>query len=231
MTQLSTSAVHSSFGEWAFEAVQNGLHPMIYVSELAERAPSLDSSTPSRGNPVCEPPSVPIPVWRSKANASSAIFIPWSKYSNASTPGELDLAIIEMDWSDLHTIAWSETSAGAVIVSTICPHKEYCLLEDTKRAIAGLKALLLSTPESTMIAADIDDSAYPSLNDANFQSMILPRRAKNIRRCDASSARVASLPGPATMIWSSARGSGLVRMPIARSRSRSTARCSSRCEM
>ena len=31
-TQLSTSAaVHGSFGDWAFAAGQNGLHPMIYV--------------------------------------------------------------------------------------------------------------------------------------------------------------------------------------------------------
>ena len=30
-TQLSTCAVRKSFGEWAFEAGQNGLHPMIYV--------------------------------------------------------------------------------------------------------------------------------------------------------------------------------------------------------
>jgi cyanophycin synthetase len=87
--------------------------------------------------------------------------------------GELDLAIIEMDWGDLHTLPVGDRQPAAVIVSTICPHKDYCLLAETKRAIAGLKALLLSTPASTLIAADLDDSAYPSLNDVNFENMVL----------------------------------------------------------
>jgi len=172
-TQLSTCAVRSSFGEWAFEAGQNGLHPMIYVVGTRGKstvARLLDTIARESG-------------LRTALRTDSGVEIEGKRQMGDIHPlvealecldsGELDLAIIEMDWSDLHTLPVGERQPGAVIVSTICPHKEYCLLEDTKRAIAGLKALLLSTPESTMIAADIDDSAFPSLNDVNFENMIL----------------------------------------------------------
>jgi cyanophycin synthetase len=172
-TQLSTCAVRRSFGEWAFEAGQNGLHPMIYV--VGTRGKStvsrlLDTIAREAG-------------LRTALRTDSGVEIEGKRQMGDIHPlvqalasldsGVLDLAIIEMDWSDLHTLPVGERQPGAVIVSTICPHKEYCLLDETKRAIAGLKALLLSTPESTMIAADIDDSAFPSLNDVNFENMIL----------------------------------------------------------
>ena len=173
MTQLSTSAVHSSFGEWAFAAVQNGLHPMIYVVGTRGKstvARLLDTIARESGLRTALRTDTGVEI---EGKRQLGDIHPMVEVLECLDAGELDLAIIEMDWSDLHTLPVGERQPGAVIVSTICPHKEYCLLEDTKRAIAGLKALLLSTPESTMIAADIDDSAFPSLNDANFQSMIL----------------------------------------------------------
>jgi cyanophycin synthetase len=172
-TQLSACAVRSSFGEWAHEAGQNGLHPMIYVVGTRGKstvARLLDTIARESG-------------LRTALRTDSGVEIAGKRQLGDIHPlvealasldaGRLDLAIIEMDWSDLHTLPVGDRKPAAVIVSTICPHKDYCLLEDTKRAIAGLKALLLSTPESTLIAADIDDSAYPSLNDVNFENMIL----------------------------------------------------------
>jgi cyanophycin synthetase len=173
-TQLSTSAtVHDSFGEWACAAGQNGLHPMIYVVGTRGKstiARLLDTIARESG-------------LRTALRTDSGVEIEGKRQLGDIRPlmealdeidsGELDLAIIEMDWSDLHTLPVGDRQPAAVIVSTICPHKDYCLLADTKRAIAGLKALLLSTPASTLIAADLDDSAYPSLNDVNFENIVL----------------------------------------------------------
>lgn len=173
-TQLSTSAVvHESFGEWAFAAGQNGLHPMIYVVGTRGKstiARLLDTIAREAG-------------LRTALRTDSGVEIEGKRQLGDIRPlmealdeidsGELDLAIIEMDWGDLHTLPVGDRQPGAVIVSTICPHKDYCLLSETKRAIAGLKALLLSTPVSTLIAADLDDSAFPSLNDVNFENLVL----------------------------------------------------------
>ena len=140
-TQLSTCAVRSSFGEWAFEAGQNGLHPMIYVVGTRGKstvARLLDTIARESG-------------LRTALRTDSGVEIEGKRQMGDIHPlvealecldsGELDLAIIEMDWSDLHTLPVGDRQPGAVIVSTICPHKEYCLLEDTKRAIAGCTSI------------------------------------------------------------------------------------------
>jgi UDP-N-acetylmuramyl tripeptide synthase len=214
-TQLSTCAVRSSFGEWAFEAGQNGLHPMIYVVGTRGKstvARLLDTIARESG-------------LRTALRTDSGVEIEGKRQMGDIHPlvealecldsGELDLAIIEMDWSDLHTLPVGDRQPGAVIVSTICPHKEYCLLEDTKRAIAGLKALLLSTPESTMIAADIDDAAFPSLNDVNFENMILTTVSEthpSLRRFLGEGGLAAWTSGHDLVVGS--RDSVNLRMPI-----------------
>ena len=86
---------------------------------------------------------------------------------------ELDLGIIEMGWNGLHTLPLAGRTPAAIVVSTICPHREYCQLSETRRAIAGLQALLLSTPPETVVTADLDDAAFPSLADLHLDRLIL----------------------------------------------------------
>ena len=172
-TQLSASVVQSSFSDWAFVAGQNGLHPLIYI--VGSRGKStiarlLDTIAREAGLRTALRTDTGVEI---EGKRQLGDIHPLTEALEELDRGELDLAIIEMDWSDLHTLPLGDRQPAAVIVATICPHKDYCLLVETKRAIAGLKALLLSTPESTLIAADIDDSAFPSLNDVNFENMIL----------------------------------------------------------
>ena len=172
-TQLAARAIFNSFGEWAFTAGQNGLHPMIFV--VGSRGKStvarlLDTIARESGLRTALRTDSGVEI---EGRRQLGDIHPLMEALDELDSGELDLAIIEMDWSDLHTLPIGDRQPAAVIVTTICPHKDYCLLAETKRAISGLKALLLSTPESTLIAADIDDSAYPSLNDVNFENIIL----------------------------------------------------------
>jgi cyanophycin synthetase len=172
-TTLPRHAVHRSFGDWAILARETGLHPIIFVVGTRGKstvARLLDS--------ICREAGL-----RTALRTDSGVEIEGKRQLGDIHPlmealdeldsGELDLCIIEMSWADLHSLPLGGRQPGAVVVSTICPHRDYCNLAETKREIAGLKAMLLSTPESTLIAADIDDSAYPSLNDVNFENLVL----------------------------------------------------------
>jgi cyanophycin synthetase len=87
--------------------------------------------------------------------------------------GELDLVTVEMAWGDMHSLPLNGRKPAIVIVSTICPNRDYCLLDETRRAISGLKAVLLGTPEETTVIADLDDSAYPSLTDLGLSNLVV----------------------------------------------------------
>jgi cyanophycin synthetase len=172
-TVLSPSTVASSFSDWAFASGQNGLHPLVYIVGTRGKstvARLLDAIAREAG-------------LRTALRTDAGVEIEGKRQLGDIHPlvtglqkidrGELDLGIIEMDWNGHHTLPLGNRQPGAVIVSTICPHKEYCLLDETRRAIAGLKAVLLATPASTMIAADIDDSAFPLLTDVGLDNLIL----------------------------------------------------------
>lgn len=172
-TTLSPSTVASSFSDWAFTSGQNGLHPLIYVVGTRGKstvARLLDAIAREAG-------------LRTALRTDSGVELEGKRQRGDIHPlvtalqqldtGELDLGIIEMDWNGRHSLPLGNRQPGAIVVSTICPHKDYCLLEDTRRAIAGLKAVLLATPVSTMIAADIDDSAFPLLTDVGLDNLIL----------------------------------------------------------
>ena len=172
-TTLSPNAVHRTFGQWVNNAKQAGLYPMIFVVGTRGKstvARLLDTIARDSG-------------LRTALRTDSGVEIEGKRQLGDIHPlidaleeldsGELDLAIIEMHWNDLQSLPLGGRQPGAVVVSTICPHKEYCQLVETRREIAGLKALLLSTPPSTLIAADIDDSAFPSLTDVQFENMVV----------------------------------------------------------
>jgi cyanophycin synthetase len=172
-TTLASQAVHRSFGNWAAQARQTGLHPIIFVVGTRGKstvARLLDSIARDAG-------------LRTALRTDSGVEIEGKRQLGDIHPllealeeldtGELDLCIVEMSWGDLHSLPLGGRKPGAVVVSTICPHRDYCNLAETRREIADLKAMLLSTPESTLIAADIDDAAYPSLNDVNFDNLVL----------------------------------------------------------
>ena len=172
-TTLSPSSVASSFSDWAFASGRSGLHPLIYIVGTRGKstvARLLDSIAREEG-------------LRTVLRTDSGVEVEGDRQlgdihplQNALTEldnGTLDLGIIEMDWNGRHSLPLGDRKPGAVIVSTICPQKDYCLLEDTRRAIAGLKAVLLATPAATLIAADIDDSAFPLLTDVGLDNLIL----------------------------------------------------------
>ena len=172
-TVLSPSTVAASFSDWAFASGQNGLHPLIYIVGTRGKstvARLLDSIAREAG-------------LRTVLRTDAGVEIEGKRQLGDIHPlvtglqeiegGTLDLGIVEMDWNGHHTLPLGNRQPCAVVVSTICPHKEYCLLDETRRAIAGLKAVLLATPASTMIAADIDDSAFPLLTDVGLDNLIL----------------------------------------------------------
>ena len=172
-TGLSPRAVHSSFGDWAFTARQNGLHPIIFIVGVRGKstiARLLDTIARESGLRTALRTDSGVEI---QGKRQLGDIHPLTDALEGLDSGALDLAIIELGWSELQSLPLGGREPGAVIVSTICPHKEYCQLSETKRAIASLKAMLLSTPASTLIAADLDDSAYPSLNDVNFENMVL----------------------------------------------------------
>jgi cyanophycin synthetase len=172
-TTLARNVVQRTFDEWAASAKQSGLYPMIFVVGTRGKstvARLLDTIARDSG-------------LRTALRTDSGVEIEGKRQLGDIHPlidaleeldtGELDLAIIELHWNDLHSLPLGGRQPGAVVVSTICPHKEYCQLVETRREIAGLKALLLSTPPATLIAADLDDSAFPSLNDAQFEKLVV----------------------------------------------------------
>jgi cyanophycin synthetase len=172
-TILSPSTVASSFPDWAFSSGQNGLHPLVYVVGTRGKstvARLLDAIAREAGLRTVLRTDAGVEIeGRRQLGDIHPLVTGLQEIEN----GSLDLGIIEMDWNGHHTLPLGNRQPGAVVVSTICPHKEYCLLEETRRAIAGLKAVLLATPASTMIAADIDDSAFPLLTDVGLDNLIL----------------------------------------------------------
>ncbi|MDQ2682038.1 MAG: hypothetical protein M3Y37_00785, partial [Chloroflexota bacterium] len=172
-TSVPASAVHSSFGEWAFTAGQNGLHPLVLVVGTRGKstvARLLDSIASSAGLRTALRTDAGVEI---EGKRQLGDIHPLSEALDELDQGQIDLAIVEMAWGDLNTLPLGDRKPGGVIVSTICPHKDYCLLDDTRRAITSLKHMLVGTPPSTLITADIDDSAFPSLNDVDFDNLIL----------------------------------------------------------
>lgn len=172
-TTLSPTSVSSSFSNWSSSARENGLNPLIYI--LGTRGKStvarlLDAIAREAG-------------LKTALRTDSGVEIEGKRQLGDIHPlvtalaqiddGRLDLGIVEMDWNGYHSLPLGHRQPGAVIVSTICPHKDYCLLDETLRAIAGLKSVLLATPAHTLIAADIDDNAFPLLNDIGLENLIL----------------------------------------------------------
>lgn len=172
-TTLSPSTVASSFADWAFNSGRNGLHPLIYIVGARGKstvARLLDSIAREAGlrTALRTDAGVEIGGRRQRGDIHPLM--------NALTQldnGVLDLGIVEMDWNGRHSLPLGDRKPGAIVVTTICPHKDYCLLRETRRAIAELKAVLLATPINTLITVDIDDSAFPLLTDVGLDNLVL----------------------------------------------------------
>ena len=172
-TTLSPSTVASSFTDWAFTSGQNGLDPLIYVVGARGKstvARLLASIAREAGLRIALRTDAGVEI---DGNRQRGDIHPLMTALARLDDGTLDLGIIEMDWNGRHSLPLGDRMPGAIVVTTICPHKDYCLLQETRRAIAGLKAVLLATPVNTMIAADIDDSAFPLLTDVGLDNLIL----------------------------------------------------------
>jgi UDP-N-acetylmuramyl tripeptide synthase len=163
----------STFRSWYEQIRANGLDPLIYIVGTRGKstiARLLDTMARAEGlrTAVRTDSGVEIETRRQLGDMH-----PLREALDEMETGDLDLVIVEMAWGDLHSLPLNGRKPAVVICSTICPNRDYCLLDETRRAISGLKAVLLATPEETMVIADLDDSAYPSLTDLGLSNLIV----------------------------------------------------------
>jgi cyanophycin synthetase len=214
-TTLPPRTEQRSFREWASTARKSGLDPIILVVGTRGKstiARLLDAIARDAGLSTALRTDSGVEI---EGRRQLGDIHPLVEALEELDSTELDLAIIEMGWGELQTLPLGDRQPAAVIVSTICPHKEYCQLAETRRAIASLKALLLSTPQATMIAADIDDSAFPSLNDAQFGNVVLTSASSEhpfLRRFRGQGGLAAWTSESELVV--SANGDTCLRMPI-----------------
>src|SRR5215211_5292785 len=113
-TTLASQAVHRSFGNWAIQARQTGLHPIIFVVGTRGKstvARLLDSIARDAG-------------LRTALRTDSGVEIEGKRQLGDIHPllealeeldtGELDLCIVEMSWGDLHSRPLGGRRPGAV---------------------------------------------------------------------------------------------------------------------
>jgi UDP-N-acetylmuramyl tripeptide synthase len=169
----ATSSKPVSFREWYHSIHSSGLNPLIYIVGTRGKstiARLIDAMAKSEGLKTALRTDSGVEI---EGRRQLGDMHPLREAMDEMESGELDLVIVEMAWSDMHSLPLNGRKPALVIVSTICPNRDYCLLDETRRAISGLKAVLLSTPEETIAIADLDDSAYPSLTDLGLSNMVV----------------------------------------------------------
>ncbi len=100
-TSVPAAAVHSSFGDWAFSAGQNGLHPLIYVVGTRGKstvARLLDTIAREAGLRTALRTDAGVEI---EGKRQLGDIHPLTEALEELDSGELDLAIIEMAWGDL----------------------------------------------------------------------------------------------------------------------------------
>ena len=172
-TFVESIQTHSSFQSWSAHCREVGLDPLIYI--VGTRGKStivrlLDAMAKAEGLRTAIRTNAGVEI---EGKRQLGDVHPLRDSLEELDAGELDLVMVEMGWGDMRSLPLNGRKPAAVVVATICPNKDFCLLEDTRRAIAGLKALLLLTPAETRIAVDLDDAAFPFLTDLSLENLIV----------------------------------------------------------
>ena len=88
----------------------------------------------------------------------------WDRALGQLRAGALDLAVEEVRWGDIPTLRLSSDSIGMLVVSTICPDREVCRLDETRAAISSLRSIITSLPAEVVSIVDADDVAFSLLS-------------------------------------------------------------------
>lgn len=170
---VASQCDQTGFRTWQEAIAAAGLNPLIYIVGTRGKstiARLIDSMARAEGLRTALRTDSGVEI---EGRRQLGDMHPLREAMDEMEAGELDLVIVEMGWGDMHSLPLNGRKPALVIVSTICPNRDYCLLEETRRAISGLKAVLLGTPEETTVIADLDDSAYPSLTDLGLDNLVV----------------------------------------------------------
>jgi hypothetical protein len=100
-------------------------------------------------------------VGRRRGSDASA----WDRALGRLRTGALDLAIEEAHWHDIPALRLSSDTIGMLVVSTICPDREVCRLDETRAAISMLRSIITSLPPEVVSIVDADDVAFSLLSE------------------------------------------------------------------
>ena len=89
----------------------------------------------------------------------------WDRALGHLRTGALDLAVEEVHWEDIPALRLTSDSIGMVVVSTICPDREVCRLDETRAAISSLRSIMSSLPNDVVSIVDADDVAFSLLSE------------------------------------------------------------------
>ena len=84
----------------------------------------------------------------------------WVQVLNNLRDGYLDLAVEEVHWSRIAELTLEVETIGTLVVSTICPDREACRLDETRAAISSLRSLVSNLPADVVSIVDADDVAF-----------------------------------------------------------------------
>ena len=127
-TTLPSQSLFATFGEWVNGAGQNDLSPIIYVVGTRGKstiARLLDTIAREAGLRTALRTDTGVEI---EGKRQLGDIHPLKEALEELDAGELDLAILEMSWSDLQTLPVGDRRPGAIVVATICPHRDYCIL-------------------------------------------------------------------------------------------------------
>src|SRR3954471_8872631 len=121
MTTTLAPLSTTSFQAWTHSARENGLSPIIYV--VGTRGKStivrlLDSMARASGLRTAIRTDAGVEI---EGRRQLGDIPPLRESLEERDAGDLDLAIIEMGWSDIHTLPVNDRHPAAVVIATICP--------------------------------------------------------------------------------------------------------------
>ena len=100
-------------------------------------------------------------VGRRRGSDASA----WDRALGQLRTSVLDLAVEEVHWHDIPALRLSSETVGMLVVSTICPDREVCRLDEIRAAISSLRSIISSLPPEVVSIVDADDVAFSLLSE------------------------------------------------------------------
>lgn len=155
----------TSFGRWAVETRRAGRLPRIVVvgslgkSTVArlidEMARSSGLRTALRVDDGVEM------LGRHRGSRPSS----WDRAMERLRAGTLDLAVEEVHWPRIPELSLGAHTVGLLVVSTVCPDREVCRLDETRAAISALRSLVSMLPDDVVSVVDADDVAFSLVSE------------------------------------------------------------------